>query len=141
MANTSLYLTTKRIKEAITSEKPLWIEDQNALKQLDNEGNFVVMCKGRGDEDRLYFITGKLENRGGAKIMVEPKYLGMASKKVNDLGNIDTSLPSSVENALKDYLTTIKIDDDLEHMFVFELDSTSSRKAVKPFINNVFNKE
>jgi len=105
VTNTVLELTAKRLKEAITSEKPLWIEDQNALKKLDDEGNFVVMCRGRGDMDRLYFFTGKLENRGGAKIMIEPKYLGMASKKVNDLGNIDTNLPSSVENALRNYLT------------------------------------
>ena len=52
-----------------------------------------------------------------------------------------SELKEKLNNALKDYFTTIKIDDDLEHMFVFELDSTSSRKAVKPFINNVFNKE
>jgi hypothetical protein len=31
--------------------------------------------------------------------------------------------------------------DDKEEMFVYELDSTSSRKAVEPFIKNVFNKE
>ena len=52
-----------------------------------------------------------------------------------------SELKEKLNNALKDYFTTIKIDDDLEHMFVFELDSTSSRKAVEPFINNVFNKE
>ncbi len=52
-----------------------------------------------------------------------------------------SELKEKLNNALKDYFTTIKIDDDLEHMFVFELDSTSSRKAVEPFIKNVFNKE
>ena len=50
-------------------------------------------------------------------------------------------LKEKLTNVLKGHFTTIKILEDLEDMFVFELDSTSSRKAVEPYIKKVFNRE
>jgi inorganic pyrophosphatase/exopolyphosphatase len=56
-------------------------------------------------------------------------------------GDNRDDLKHQLTEVLKDHFTTINIMDDLADMFVFELDSTSSRKAVEPYIKKVFNKE
>ena len=90
---------------------------------------FFEKFKGRAK----YYITSSFGKNGN-------KFFYLFEKnRFNEVKRKE--IKEKLKNALKNYFSNIKILDDKEEMFVYELDSTSSRKAVEPFIKNVFNKE